>query len=74
MADGTKHTFALVGELQGILVNTLLSAGHGQRMPLKVVIQTGIHICRGLQDAHAAGMVMRNLSQVCNTLHHVLSA
>ena len=43
-------------------------------MPLKAVVQVGIDICRGLQDVHAAGMVVKRLTQVCTELHDVCSS
>ena len=34
------------------------------KLPLKVVVQRGIDICRGLQDLHEAGITMQTLRQV----------
>ncbi|KAL3130403.1 hypothetical protein ABBQ38_008227 [Trebouxia sp. C0009 RCD-2024] len=45
------------------LASKTAMSGHGPQMPLKAVIQVAIDICRGLQDVHAAGMIVRNLSQ-----------
>lgn len=37
----------------------------------KVAVQLGIDICRGLQDVHAAGIVMGNLTQVCTPISYI---
>lgn len=39
--------------------------GDRQKLPVSMVIQRGIDMCQGLQDLHAAGIVMGSLSQVC---------
>ncbi|KAL0054717.1 hypothetical protein WJX82_001403 [Trebouxia sp. C0006] len=38
-------------------------AGDRQKLPVSMVIQRGIDMCQGLQDLHAAGIVMGSLSQ-----------
>ncbi|DBB08947.1 TPA: hypothetical protein ACH3X3_007583 [Trebouxia sp. C0006] len=46
------------------LANEMTSkSGDMQKLPKTVVIQRGIDICRGLQDLHAAGIIMRSLNQ-----------
>ena len=69
-ADGKLH----MSLKQQDILHTLSDIGYDRKMPWKVVIQTGIDVCRGLQDVHAAGMVMANLSQVCTPPRHVLSS
>ncbi|KAL3130416.1 hypothetical protein ABBQ38_008239 [Trebouxia sp. C0009 RCD-2024] len=34
-----------------------------RKLPIRMVVQWGVGICQGLQDFHAAGIIMRNLSQ-----------
>ena len=41
--------------------------GDRRKLPIQLVIQWGIDICQGLQDLHAAGIIMRNLKQVCRS-------
>ncbi|DBB08942.1 TPA: hypothetical protein ACH3X3_007578 [Trebouxia sp. C0006] len=38
-------------------------SGDRQKLPVSMVIQRGIDMCQGLQDLHAAGIVMGSLSQ-----------
>ncbi|KAL3130386.1 hypothetical protein ABBQ38_008211 [Trebouxia sp. C0009 RCD-2024] len=37
--------------------------GNKRQLPIKTVVQWGVDICRGLQDLHAAGIIMQNLDQ-----------
>ena len=57
--------------MQGTMASTN-GVGHDRIMSGKVAVQLGIDICRGLQDVHAAGMVMGNLAQVCTPTLYIL--
>ena len=54
---------------QGPVFTLQLLGCAGGKLPLKVVVQRGIDICRGLQDLHEAGITMQTLHQVSPQLN-----
>ena len=46
--------------------------GDEHELPIPMVVQRGIDVCRGLQDLHAAGIIMRSLNPVCKASYELI--
>lgn len=63
---GAQHRLKLQKPLllHDLTLDWFVLLGDRSKLPIQLVIQWGIDMCQGLQDLHAAGIIMRNLNQV----------